>query len=151
MAFDPFLQEADVELVAFDVLLARADVISLHAPLTESTRGLFDAAAFARVRPGLILVNAARGALVDQDALLAALDSGQVAAAALDVTDPEPLPPDHPLLHRADVVVTPHIASATGAGRVRLYQHANDNAIAVLSGGSSGGTCHVVNPEVLRS
>ena len=151
VAFDPYLQEADVELVAFDVLLARADVISLHAPLTESTRGLFDAAAFARVRPGVILVNAARGGLVDQDALLAALDSGQVAAAALDVTDPEPLPPDHPLLHRADVVVTPHIASATGAGRVRLYEHAIDNAIAVLSGGSSGGTCHVVNPEVLRS
>ncbi|HET9600180.1 MAG TPA: NAD(P)-dependent oxidoreductase, partial [Acidimicrobiales bacterium] len=110
----------------------------------------FDAAAFARVRPGVILVNAARGGLVDHNALLAALDSGQVAAAALDVTDPEPLPPDHPLLHRADVVVTPHIASATGAGRVRLYQHAIDNAIAVLSGGSSGGTCHVVNPEVLR-
>ena len=152
VAFDPFLQEADVELVAFDVLLARADVISLHAPLTESTRGLFDAAAFARVRPGVILVNAARGGLVDQDALArrAGLRSGR-GCGALDVTDPEPLPPDHPLLHRADVVVTPHIASATGAGRVRLYEHAIDNAVAVLSGGSSGGTCHVVNPEVLRS
>ena len=100
-------------------------MISVHAPLTDDTRHLFDAAAFAAIRPGVVFVNAARGGLVDQDALLAALDAGQVGAAALDVTDPEPLPTDHPLLHRDDVLVTPHVASATDAGKLRLYQHAS--------------------------
>ncbi len=138
---------ADVELVPLAELLRRADVISVHAPLTDDTRRLFDAAAFAAMRPGVVFVNAARGGLVDQDALLAALDSGQVGAAALDVTDPEPLPADHPLLHRDDVLVTPHIASATDAGKLRLYEHAIDNAVAVLEGRTPP---HVVNPEVLQ-
>ena len=93
-----------------------------------------------------MFVNAARGGLVDQDALLGALDSGQVGAAALDVTDPEPLPVEHPLLHRDDVLVTPHVASATDVGKIRLYQHTIENALLVLSGGRPP---HVVNPEVL--
>jgi len=135
-----------VELVDLDELFARADVISLHAPLTPETRHVIDATAFAAMRPGVVFVNAARGGLVDHDALLDALDSGPVGAASLDVTEPEPLPPDHPLLHRDDVIVTPHIASATDAGRLRLYQHAIDNAIAVLAGGQPS---FVVNPEVL--
>ena len=138
IAHDPYLEEDQVEsgaeLVGFAELLRRADVISVHAPLTEATRHLFDAAAFAAMRPGVIFVNTPAAALVDQDALLAALDSGQVGAAALDVTEPEPLPIDHPLLLRDDVIVTPHIASATGAGRLRLYEHAIDNALAVLAG-----------------
>jgi glyoxylate reductase len=87
---------------------------------------------------------------VDQDALLAALDSGQVGAAALDVTEPEPLPTDHPLLRRDDVTVTPHIASASGAGRVRLYEHAIANALAVLAGRDPAEIVRVVNPEVLE-
>jgi phosphoglycerate dehydrogenase-like enzyme len=136
----------DVELVDLAALFARADVVSVHAPLTDSTRRMFDSAAFAAMRPGVIFVNAARGGLVDQDALLAALDAGQVGAAALDVTDPEPLPVDHPLLHRDDVLVTPHIASATIAGKLRLYEHAVTNALAVLQGLP---TPDVVNPEVL--
>jgi glyoxylate reductase len=81
------------------------------------------------------VVNCARGALVDQDALLAGLSSGQVAGAGLDVTDPEPLPVDHPLLGHPRVIVTPHCASSTGAGRLRLFEHAIDNALGVLSGG----------------
>jgi phosphoglycerate dehydrogenase-like enzyme len=145
VASDPFLTEADVELVPFVELLRRADVISVHAPLTPETYHLFGAEAFAAMRPGVVFVNAARGGLVDQDALLAALDAGHVFAAGLDVTDPEPLPPEHPLLHRDDVVVTPHIASATDAGRLRLYAHAIDNALAVLAGGRPA---DVVNPEV---
>jgi phosphoglycerate dehydrogenase-like enzyme len=151
IAHDPYLRADEiasgVELVPFPELLARADVVSVHAPLTADTYHLFGTEAFAAMRPGAIFVNAARGGLVDQDALLAALDSGRVAAAALDVTDPEPLPPDHPLLHRDDVIVTPHIASATDAGKVRLYQHAIDNARAVLLGGAPS---LVVNPEALR-
>jgi phosphoglycerate dehydrogenase-like enzyme len=145
VASDPFLTEADVELVPFVELLRRADVVSVHAPLTSETYHLFGAEAFAAMRPGVVFVNAARGGLVDQDALLAALDTGHVGAAGLDVTDPEPLPPEHPLLHRDDVVVTPHIASATDAGRLRLYAHAIDNALAVLAGGRPP---DVVNPEV---
>lgn len=147
VACDPYLTDAaDVELVPFAEVLRRADVISVHAPLTDDTRGLFGTTVFGAMRPGVVFVNAARGGLVDQAALLAALDSGQVGAAALDVTDPEPLPPDHPLLHRDDVIVTPHIASATDAGKLRLYQHAIDNALAVLEGRTPP---HVVNPEVL--
>lgn len=145
IAHDPYVGDAEVELVGFDELLARADVISLHAPATTATHHLFDTTAFAAMRPGVVFVNAARGGLVDHDALRAALESGQVGAAALDVTEPEPLPIDHPLLQRDDVIVTPHIASATDAGRLRLYQHAIDNALAVLAGGRP---TFVVNPEV---
>jgi phosphoglycerate dehydrogenase-like enzyme len=154
IAHDPYVAPSvglEVELVSFDELLARSDAISVHAPLTEGldgTRGLFGAEAFARVRPGVLFVNTARGPLVDQEALVAALEAGQVGSAALDVTDPEPLPVDHPLLNRDDVIVTPHIASATGAGRLRLYEHAVDNAVGVLAG-LPPATCLVVNPEVL--
>ncbi|MDH3754509.1 MAG: hydroxyacid dehydrogenase [Acidimicrobiia bacterium] len=149
IAYDPYLAASeyspDVELVELDDLLARADLISLHAPLTDETRHLFDAATFERTKPGVILVNTARGGLVDHDALLEALDDGSVHAAGLDVTEPEPLPPDHPLLHRDDVVVTPHIASSTDRGKRRLYEHAIANALAVISGDRPA---TVVNPEV---
>jgi glyoxylate reductase len=95
---------------------------------------MIDADALGRMKPGSYLVNCARGPLVDHDALLAALDTGHLRGAGLDVTDPEPLPVGHPLLGRLDVVVTPHVASATAAGRRRLYAHAIDNALAVLAG-----------------
>jgi phosphoglycerate dehydrogenase-like enzyme len=145
IAHDPYVGDADVELVAFADLLARADVVSLHAPLTADTRHLFDGAAFAAMRPGSVLVNTARGGLVDQDALLGALDNGPLFAAGLDVTEPEPLPTDHRLLARDDVFVTPHIASSTDRGKRRLYEHAIDNAIAVIAGDRPA---NVVNPEV---
>ena len=147
VAHDPYVTDAPVELVSFAELLARADVVSVHAPLTDETRTLFDAAAFDSMRQGVVFVNTARGGLVDHDALLAAVDGRKVSAAGVDVTNPEPLPPDHPLLHRDRVVVTPHIASATGAGRLRLYHHAIDNALTVLEGGIPP---HVINPEVLE-
>ena len=101
IAHDPYLQPAvdlEVELVSFDDLLARSDAISVHAPLTDGTRGLFGTAAFARVRPGVIFVNTARGPLVDQEALVAALDAGQVGAAALGRDRSRAPPADHPLL-----------------------------------------------------
>lgn len=133
---DPYVSTAPegVRVVGLEELFAISDVISLHAPNTAETRHLVNADRLATARPGVLLVNCARGSLVDQDALLAALESGRVAGAALDVTDPEPLPAGHPLLTHPRVIVTPHIASSTAAGRRRLYAHAIDNAIAVLEG-----------------
>lgn len=149
---DPYLDPADLpaddpadpEAVGFDELLARSDVLSLHAPLTEETNRIMDAAAFAACRPGVLFLNAARGGLVDHDALVAALDSGQVRAAGLDVTDPEPLDPSHTLLHRENVVVTPHIASSTEIGRDRMLSMAIDQALQALSGQRPS---HLVNEE----
>ena len=106
----------------------------MHTPLTDETRDLLDADAFARMQDGVLIVNAARGGVIDTQALIDALDSGKVYAAGLDVTAPEPLDPDHTLLRRDNVVVTPHIASATDKGRIRMYSGAIENARQVLAG-----------------
>jgi D-3-phosphoglycerate dehydrogenase len=135
LAHDPYLGDADgCDLVGLDRLFAESDVISLHAPAVADTRHMINATSLSAMKRGVYLVNCARGGLVDQDALLAALQSGQVAGAGLDVTDPEPLPAGHPLLEHPNVIVTPHVASATVAGRRRLYSHAIDNALNVLAG-----------------
>ena len=135
LAYDPYLTEAEgCDLVELARVFAEADVVSLHAPAVAETRHMINAASLATMKHGAYLVNCARGGLVDQDALLAALESGQVAGAGLDVTDPEPLPVGHPLLTHPNVIVTPHVASATIAGRRRLYSHAIDNALNVLAG-----------------
>ena len=137
LAHDPHLDAAPVgRLVDLAEIWAAADVVSLHAPATPATRHLVNAASLATMRPGVVIVNCARGSLVDHDALLAALESGHVAGAGLDVTDPEPLPADHPLLHRDDVLVTPHVASATTAGVGRLVNQALAQALVWLRGGS---------------
>jgi phosphoglycerate dehydrogenase-like enzyme len=118
----PFVDELGTG-ADLDALLARADVLVVCLPLTDETRGLFDAERLARLRPGAFVVNIARGAILDTDALLAALDSGHLAGAGLDVTDPEPLPAGHPLWGRDDVLVTPHVAGRaglTGARRAAL-------------------------------
>jgi glyoxylate reductase len=117
-----------------DEVLQRADVVSLHVPLTPATRHLIDAAALRRMKPTAVLVNTARGGVVDQDALAHALGDGQIAGAALDVTDPEPLPPDHPLLRIPNLLVLPHIGSATHATRERMADVAVDNLLAGLAG-----------------
>lgn len=148
IAHDPgFTKTPDpcVTLVERDEVIETSDVISLHAPAVEATHHMIDAASLGRMRHGVYLVNCARGPLVDHAALLAALESGQVAGAGLDVTEPEPLPAGHPLLGRSDVIVTPHIASSTVAGRARLFAHAFDNALAVIEGRPAS----IINPEVL--
>jgi glyoxylate reductase len=119
---------------ALDDLLQRSDFVSLHCPLTPETRHLIDAAALARMRSTAILVNTARGPIVDQDALRAALTDGVIAGAALDVTDPEPLPADDPLLSAPNLIVAPHIGSATHAAREQMATLAVDNLLAALDG-----------------
>lgn len=115
LASDPnppreFLQQHAVELVPFDELLRRADVVSLHLPCNAQTSGMIDAGVFARMKAGAILINTARGALVDEDALVAALRSGRLAGAGLDVFRQEPLPKNHPLLEIDTALLCPHMA-----------------------------------------
>ncbi len=125
--------------------VAGAHVVSVHAPLSDATHHLVNAELLAAMRDGVYVVNTSRGGLVDQDALLAALDAGKVRGAGLDVTDPEPLPPHHPLLvNRPDVVVTPHIASATVAGRRRIFIHAVDEVMTALGGNQPP---NMLNPQ----
>lgn len=117
-----------------ETLLRRSDFVSLHCPLTPETRGLIDADALALMKPSAILINAARGPIVDQVALAEALRGAEIAGAALDVTDPEPLPPDDPLLEAPGLIVVPHIGSATRATRERMADMAVDNLLAGLDG-----------------
>jgi len=115
-------------------VLERADFVSIHCPLTPATHHLIDAAALSRMRPTAILINTARGSIIDQEALGHALRAGTIAGAALDVTDPEPLPRDHPLLSAPHLIVAPHIGSATYATRERMAELAVDNLLAGLDG-----------------
>ncbi|HUE27216.1 MAG TPA: NAD(P)-dependent oxidoreductase, partial [Solirubrobacteraceae bacterium] len=117
-----------------DALLGASDFVSLHTPLTPETRRLVDAAFLAKMKPSAYLINTARGGLVDQRALAQALGDGTIAGAALDVTDPEPLPPEDPLLAAPNLIVVPHIGSATRITRERMADLAVDNLLAGLDG-----------------
>ncbi|HEY0395642.1 MAG TPA: D-glycerate dehydrogenase [Candidatus Elarobacter sp.] len=119
----------------FDALLTEADCIVLLVPLTPETRAMFTDEQFAKMKPTATLVNAARGAVVDPDALLRALDRKLIAGAALDVTEPEPLPPDHPLLRHENVLITPHVGSATYETRARMAMLAAENLVGFATGG----------------
>jgi glyoxylate reductase len=120
--------------VGFEELLERSDFVSVHTPLTPETRGLIDADALRRMKPTAYLVNTARGPVVDTEALAAGLHAGEIAGAALDVTDPEPMPADHPLLDAPNLLVLPHLGSATHATRERMADMAVDNLMAGLRG-----------------
>jgi len=120
--------------VAFDELLARSDIVSIHVPLTDDTRHLIDAAALARMRRTAVLVNTSRGPIVDSVALAVALADGTIGGAGLDVTDPEPIDPDDPLLRLSNCLIVPHIASATTATRARMATMAAANLLAGVRG-----------------
>jgi D-3-phosphoglycerate dehydrogenase len=139
IAHDPYvspdvLAALGVAGVSFDDLLARSDFISVHAPLTPHTRGLVDAAAFAKMKKGVLIVNTARGPLIDEQALVAALDSGHLGGAALDVVATEPLAKDSPLLHRDNVVLTPHTAFYSVEALNELQTKCASDVARVLSG-----------------
>jgi len=120
--------------VPLQTLLESCDFVSLHCPLTPATRGLIGEPELRRMRPWAVLVNTARGAIVDTGALLRALREGWIGAAGVDVMDPEPPPADHPLLAAPNLTVVPHIASATHAARERMAALAVDNLLAGLAG-----------------
>jgi phosphoglycerate dehydrogenase-like enzyme len=117
-----------------DTLLAESDFISIHTALTDQTQYLFDAQAFRKMKRTAILINTSRGGTVDQDALYQALVNGEIAAAGLDVTTPEPLPAEHPLLQLSNCVILPHIASASYATRSKMAVIAAENVIAGVKG-----------------
>src|SRR6476619_6348611 len=138
VAYDPFVsgerfRELGVESASFDAVLERADFLTLHLPLTDDTRGSIDAAAIARMRDGARLINAARGELVDEAALVAALESGKLAGAAIDVFSQEPY--DGPLLKAPNVVVTPHLAASTEEAQDRAGVIVAEQVAAALEGG----------------
>lgn len=140
--------ELQAEKMALDDVLKVSDFVTLHVPLKNETRHLIGAAQLALMKPTAILVNTARGAVVDSDALVEALKKGTPAGAALDVTDPEPIPADHPLLKLPNCLIVPHIGSATYATRERMGMLAADNIIAGLRGEHLP---NCVNPEVYQS
>ena len=139
LTHDPFVAAEQVlalgaEAVGFDALLQRSDYVSIHAPLTAETRGLFGAATFAKMKPGALLINTARGPLVDEPALLAALKSGQIGGAALDVVATEPLPKESPLLGHDNLILSPHTAFYSEEALNELQSKCAADVARVLSG-----------------
>lgn len=130
----PEFEAGGLEHCTLDELLRESDFVSLHVPLVAQTRHLLGAREFALMKPTAIVVNTARGGVIDQDALVEALRAGRPAGAALDVTDPEPLPLSHPLFTFDNVVITPHIGSASLATRSKMAEMAATNIMAVLAG-----------------
>jgi D-3-phosphoglycerate dehydrogenase len=145
IAYDPYNDDAQHTL---DQLLAEADIVSLHAPVTDDTAGMIGAKQFTAMRDGVVFLNTARAQLHDTDALVDALRSGKVAAAGLDHFAGEWLPTDHPLTGMPNVVLTPHIGGATWNTEARQAQMVADDLEALLSGRKPA---HIVNPEVLAS
>ena len=148
VAYDPYVSSESFFIERVDSLhslLGRSDIVSVHVPLTDESHGMFEAEAFAAMKPGSIFINTARGGLVDQQALIEAIDRGHIRSAGLDVTDPEPLPSGHLLLDHPDVLVTPHVGSGTYEGKRRILMTAVGEVVAVLRGERPD---HMVNPEV---
>lgn len=153
LAYDPYVDESaaaefGIAYVDLDQLLSESDFVSLHMSLTDETHHIIGSAELRAMKPTAVLVNAARGPVIDADALVDALEAGEIFAAGLDVTDPEPLPADHPLVTMPNCTVVPHIASATVATRDDMATLAARNLLAVLNGDTPEA---IVNPEVLKN
>jgi D-3-phosphoglycerate dehydrogenase len=156
LVYDPFVgaeaaERLGAELVGLDELCTRSDFITLHTPLTPETRGIIGAAALGRMKRGVYLVNAARGGLVDEDALLAALDSGQVAGAALDVFVNEPPDPGSRLVQHERVICTPHLGASTGEAQEKVGVEVAEQLVAFAERGEvrNAVNAHAVRAELL--
>ncbi|MBI5667490.1 MAG: phosphoglycerate dehydrogenase [Chloroflexi bacterium] len=152
IAHDPYIpmdiaEDFGVELVSLDTLFARADFITLHSVITDETRHMVNRDSIARMKPGVRIINAARGALINEADLAEAIKSGHVAGAALDVYGEEPPPPDHPLVGLPNVIDTPHLAASTEEAQVAVAVEA---AHLVVNALTKGEYKNVVNPEALR-
>jgi D-3-phosphoglycerate dehydrogenase len=152
IAYDPYLPKdvftkAGVEQVDFPTLLKRSDYISVHSPLTPETKGLFNADAFRQMKKGAYIVNTARGPVIDEQALAAAIDSGHLAGAALDVMTTEP-PANSPLIGKKNVIITPHTSFYSDESLVELQTKAAQEVANVLTGKPPR---NPVNPDVLQS
>ncbi len=151
VAHDPYIADERFDELGvakadtLEALLASSDFVSLHLPLNDETDKLMNAERFAQMKAGAVFINVSRGGHVDEAALTAALDRGHLFGAGLDVTDPEPPLAGNPLLGRDNVVITPHVASATVVGRPRLVVHALEQVLQVLRGERPP---HLLNPEV---
>ncbi|MBI4518224.1 MAG: phosphoglycerate dehydrogenase [Deltaproteobacteria bacterium] len=157
VAYDPFIApeaaaRLGVELVTLDELYVRSDFISVHTPLNPDTRNLIGAAAFSRMKKGVRLINCARGGIVDEAALGAAIESGHVAGAALDVFAQEPPPPDHPLLKLPQVICTPHLGAATSEAQVNVAIAIAHQVAAYLNNGVIENAVNVpsMSPELIE-
>ncbi len=156
IAYDPFIsteaaQRLGVELVSLDELYARADFISIHTPLMPETRGLVGATAFAKMKKGVRVINCARGGILDEEALAAAIRDGKVAGAALDVFAQEPPPPDHPLLQLDQVICTPHLGAATDEAQINVAIAIAQQVVNYLTRGVIQDAVNVpsISPELL--
>jgi D-3-phosphoglycerate dehydrogenase len=156
IAYDPHLPDEiaaklDIELLALDELFTRADAITVHVPKTKETTGLLNAAAFAKCKRGVLVVNAARGGIIDEAALLAALDSGQVGGAGLDVFEQEPPGSDHPLVQHPKVICTPHLGASTEQAQLNVAIQVAEQVRDYLLDGEirNGVNVPSVSPEIL--
>ena len=150
LAFDPYVDEEEIvrrkaEPVGLDELLAHAEILSIHCPLTKETSGLIDEDELSRLKDGALVVSTARGGIIDEQALVKALESGKVAGAGLDVWDREPPPSDHPLLAFDTVIASPHTAGVTVDSRATMARYAATQLIELLDGRAPA---RAVNPEV---
>src|SRR5699024_1699847 len=132
LAYDPFVQEADVDIVSLEEVMASSDVVSIHAPLLESTYHLIDQTMLSFMKPNAILINAGRGSIIDENSLIKALQNGQIKGAALDVLEEEPIRENHPFLAMEQVILTPHVAFYSEEAMQELQKKTTDNVIDML-------------------
>ena len=150
VAYDPLIEPGQsidgVEIISFEDVLRRSHFITVHTPLTPETEGMIGADQFAMMMPGGIIVNCARGGIIQEQALADALNSGHLAGAGLDVVEPAPPPDDHPLLSAKNIIITPHTAFFSQASTVELERRTAQEAIRVLNGNPPQ---NLINPQVL--